>query len=1600
MDTEREEIPIHTNSEEPLLDEISEGNILEDDVGDVGVGEEVELSSELSDDIGTYNILSEEIDDIQSSYDIGNTIIFLLKDKNAPFLGTISEILSKENLLKCKDEKEKEFIFLFEGGEIIMNTENYEILDMIKVKIHKPLEESDDYQEIDFDSEILIDKIYSELAKRNDLLSSMIHSMNIYDKFYKIKRVEKIIDIFLEMIDYKEKIINLIPDYMIPIIDDNLKIYDDEKLTIELTDEINNLTNITSYKEYINNNIKYSKPIETTNGLGLNIEEHSSTYLRNCLQNDNCFGTNGSYTYDERKNNKIIKSGQETVVLPNRLRFIGLLEEPFNEYTYSINIETLDRFSVFEKYIYEKSNSSLNMDKKNKIKKANIVNYEEGEEGEEDEKREIDKYLLHSIEDNNFNKIFDEKKSLFSELGSLLLEDDIHSKLYNYNDIEKALFKYQLTLKDLSLKDRDKISKKISENIKDYRKTKYYYKKDESELEIKNNIITDEMRVKLSYDLIFSMKHRIERNEYLKKFIDLFTRSAEKDYEDKDYLYNIYNDKKLLCKHYLYECNISNENDIFNTMKSIYGLPPKDGIISCRICGCSLCNEDVSLFDGYEDDKPMSTREVLNTENKEDLMRKETFDKYEKYIKIIDDLSDSIGIDLLENDKYEILLSFELLENDILSDKRYGMMNVSKTDIHPRVNNKIKNIKILEKKEKDKKKKKEYKLQRENIVYEFQRWLKNTNILLMITGILLLIIQTAVPTYFTNSKNSYIVLDIKDKKINNSVLNYICAKIRRLCEKYNKEEIWSDGLDLFNEKEYNTNSIEIQLGLIIQYLLNPNFPRIINRVSKLEDIIDSKKSTYLKPEWTTFKPLSKNLSVLDTNNYLSEIDNINNKFYRKIYGGYTVENNSLIRGKSISFIENISEALNIPEIEIYKSNNFKVLLRYVVSLYGKRDNNLFLNMTIDKLIQESKQSEEILKIFKKYSFSQDDLDIHKLRTKIIPDLLALYGSENNKISSCYSDSRSCNEYIHNLINNYDLPLLNTRPKRIYSYISPEIYPSLPFGRLLENKRYDLDGNEILNCIDKLFKIYVKDEMGLILKQYEDLSYYEFYNHLALITHPRVEKIKFKSYDKNEENFYFILEELRKKYSLPFHGIYKPRSEYDLKIINNLVLLNRLEKRFTDYLEKHNQSKLYDIFKNIITYPEQKISDKLDIECKNEFSELINETDEYINNISKFLVSSDKITTDQKGRFIGIFKDFNSGRIIFNNENINNILNLFINDTNLSYQFLNEYLQDIRNILSRLREKEKTKISLPKTWKCSEGVLNEYNQFMDREQNDVYLYLHNNIFMKTKDKYTGFNVYKESEDNLQYFKYLSDKLSPMFDDLDLLKGSDSMKYNNNYSNIYMKYHFMKFLNIIVNTIQELITSRTDITQDANDLFQSLEQRDEEIVDDMIEVFSKFIMDLITHIMFQHYDPSWLFLNTEKLDLANRLSKQKEREKQIIIDKLDGATREERLAIMEKNKMGISLFYKIGSAKAGEYVNSDEYNTQTESERTERLNEIYKDANLELEVLQGETSDIIDTHGRGAVEDEEGGYDYDEENDPEDVSYGDEGLDNEQEMIFNE
>ena len=1587
----QDEIPIQSSNDDPFVDEVSEENILEEDL------QEVEVSSELSEDIGSYNEILDMNEPDTSSFDIGDTFIILVESKSSPYLARITEIMAQDNLMKMKDDSDKILSFLFDNGEIILKTESYEILDMIKVISHDPLKEDDEYMEVEFDTEELVEKVFSDLAKKDDLLSALIYSMNIYENESKIKRVQETIDILLDLVNNEPVKDYSIPSYFVPIVDDSLKIYNKELLETELTDEINNLGSITNYEEYVNNSIRNMNPIETKNGYGLLTNEYSGNYLRNCLQDDTCFGVNGSYTYDERRNGRKITLDNVTIVSPNRLRIVGLLEEPYNEYVYSVNESSFNKFTIFEKHIYEKLNSKMNLYKGHKIKESSLITKDDSSET-----RAKNQYLLHSLSDNNYDKINSEKEECLKEIINLLINDDfINDRIYNYDDLDKLLFKYNVSLCDLSSSDRDNLVNKVNDNIKEYPKRKYYFNKSDKDLIVKNNTLTDEVRVTLARELIFKCNKRGERNEYLQKFIDIFTRSSEQEYESTDYLYNKYTNDKILCKHYLYECNISNENDVFDTMKSVYGLPPEDGIISCKICGCYLCNEDTTLFDGYEGDKPMIMREVIDNDKEEELDRKEYLDENDTYVKIIKDLSDSTGIDLSDKDIYEILVSFELIDDEQLSDTRYGLLDVSFTVIHPRVSGKIKQIKKLEKSEKDKKKKNEYKKERESVIYKFQKWLKNTNRILMITALFLLIVQTSLPSYFTNNKKSFIVLDIEERTINNGVLKYICAKLKRLSEKYNTEGIWNDTLDLFNEKEYGTNEIEIQLGLIVNHCLQPNFPRIIERVSKLEDYIETKKNNYLKVEWPTFKPLQKNLSVIDTNTFLEKIDPLNIDSYRKIYGGYTIENNSFIRPMTISNEKRLSELLSIPEIEVYKSNAFKVLLRYVVSLYGNHKNNLFISLTLQKLIDDSKSKDDILKLFTKYGWSGTSessgfksLDFHKLRNKIIPELLALHGSNNTEIASCYSDERSCNEFIHVLINNYDLLLLNTLPKRIYSYDETTVYPVLPFGRLKEMKIYDIDGNEVPNMITKLFEIYQKDEMGELIKKYDDNFYTQFYITLSLVEHQRVEGNKFTKFDKTEENFHFILDKLREKNSLKFNPIIQKTNQYDSDELK-IIIEKRIEYRFLRYVEKYDhEGVLHDIYKEITEYPEKEKSEKLDISLRKTFSNMILETEGFIKTISEFLSQSDKISSDQKKRFIGIFKDFNSQRVIFNSENLSSIIGLFIKDPNLQYNHLYGYLIDIKMILSRLTNHQEREIKLPKEWKTTDSVTDEYLNFMSRDK-DVYLYLHNNIFVKSKDRYTGFNEYLENDEYKTFFRFIRDKISHMFLDLDLIKGSNSSKYDNRYSNIYMKYHFMKLLNEIVSIITELKNSQSDITSDANDLFQSLEMRDEDMIEEMIDVISRFLMDLLTHIMFQHYDPSWLFLNEQKLDLANRLSKQKEREKQVIVDKLDSATREERFAIMEKNKMGISLFYKIGSQQASDYVKSDEYSQQTESERRERLGEIYSSANLELETLQGETSDV---HVIQEVVEEEVGYDYNEEYDNEDDEDG--GLDEEQDMEFNE
>ena len=64
-----------------------------------------------------------------------------------------------------------------------------------------------------------------------------------------------------------------------------------------------------------------------------------------------------------------------------------------------------------------------------------------------------------------------------------------------------------------------------------------------------------------------------------------------------------------------------------------------------------------------------------------------------------------IGTNLLDEDIYDILKNYEYLDHNILADNRYGLINITDSDIHPKLNKSLEKNKEKESKEKDLKKK-------------------------------------------------------------------------------------------------------------------------------------------------------------------------------------------------------------------------------------------------------------------------------------------------------------------------------------------------------------------------------------------------------------------------------------------------------------------------------------------------------------------------------------------------------------------------------------------------------------------------------------------------------------------------------------------------------------------------------------------------------------------------------------------------------------------------------------------------------------------------------------------------------------------------------
>ena len=380
-----------------------------------------------------------------------------------------------------------------------------------------------------------------------------------------------------------------------------------------------------------------------------------------CLQSETCQGLKGTYTYDERKSRHLVRDidGNRILFPSDKLNIVSALVEPIYSSVWSIDQHTFQRFTVLEKIIYEHFWTQLQYRKRGHVSEMMIQNVSEdllsdpvSEESEESEESDNFTFMMIPLSSGMSEEEMKDRLYNFVNANTivkkLLAEEELSKYFMNFNDIENTLFKYGISISQINSENFESLQALFQKNIRRYQME--YAKsikgpRSTEELKTTRLPLTKERRVSLSYDYIFRILAADLRNHYLQKFIDIFTRPADKASESKDYLYNKYTNKKILCRHYLYLVNAKNDNSLFSSMKSIYGLPAADGCIYCNCCGEYLCPEDTSLSDGFSDDKPILLREVMREEAEAALLEKQKYlEKEEALAKFIQIIGNSFGV--------------------------------------------------------------------------------------------------------------------------------------------------------------------------------------------------------------------------------------------------------------------------------------------------------------------------------------------------------------------------------------------------------------------------------------------------------------------------------------------------------------------------------------------------------------------------------------------------------------------------------------------------------------------------------------------------------------------------------------------------------------------------------------------------------------------------------------------------------------------------------------------------------------------------------------------------------------------------------------------
>ena len=1553
---------------------------------------------------------------------IGDTFLFLLdealsKERPHVFKAGLVEIRTDDMTAHFQDTREKFLVFAISETSdaelpeytLVLTTPNYRVLDLAKVE---PYEEPDDESsdtEMEIEVEEVSDKVFTDVSQTEDVLSRLIQSLGIYDQPYRILETQEVANTLLRLSKEPHPVSSdsvKVGDYIVPITSDSLVLHEGPEGSETILPEIqeNNLVGFASYQEMLAKTLR--KPVFVTEGY-YQTDRYSGTYLRDCLQTTSCTGYgSSSYAYDERRNDsgivipvfKMDDAKQpytefERVAMSTEVSFSGYLQEPYNRMMYSLKPTVVKQFDLVEKcHLYEVF-AKTKMYRKQAMGKESLV-YQGTIDETDVGSQFVVRQFASRIDERGYREYLNTHLPKPSEIvASLEKRSDL--MFLNIRDFEKTLTKYGVSYALLDQEVRGIVTRLIQLQVEEYTKQRPSVPKVKATKKSNVREISVVQKIHLAKKYILQIIQDSERNALLKEFMEAFAREPNSLFEDPHWFYNKYTNEKLLCHHYKYQVEMKNDNNVFETMRSLYGSPPEDGEIRCKVCGEYLCPEDYSVIDGFDEGQPITSSIDMDKEfSQGDDAMNEYLETHEVQANRLRLLVSSLGLDMEDSLTYEILKIASDFSQSELADTRYGMSKVGESDGHPRIQALVAEIKAKEKKAKDKREKSKLKKQRETAILDFRKFLKESSTILMYLAISSICIQTSVPPLSLKKNREYCVFDREKNEFRQKTIEYIEVKLKKVCEAGVQDPFWKAGLQLYNEPT-GVNTLGNQLKNTILYCLSPRFPEITKRVQNHEKYLKANTSRYLKPEWVTFKPLQMN----SLNQGISEIlkgDGYQSQLLRN-YSGVLIENSSFFRLVNESFRGDASVAkiCKIPQIEILRNKSFQSIFRLVVSCYGTHPNSVYFTILILRLLETATKSSEIQAILKRHGWKEGskgfpNLDFKTWRTKIVPEIFGSYKEPGGELKSCFDNESSCNAYIHANINNYDLSLLNTQPKRIYGYNPPNVFPDTSFAQLTKDNP---------SLVKKLFERYRYNLVGEIIRYNGAADYCDQFK-VRLgekIADDLYEADTLKKLSENEDGFRELLEHKRLLGSLSYKGFHPITKTYDAKGYETLAKVRETQDHFVEWLRDFPDY-IFDEYTEINqellslleSHEDTSLKDTVwSQRYKEGFSQVVSLQAGYLGDISEFLMQSDAIDSKQRGRFSKTMG------IKYTSDNLSKVLSVSVNE--MDFAIIQNYLGDIRRILVKVSTRgDGTDLckGIPKEWRVTETIQKNFASFMVRKLYDDSsvingLMLHDK-FMRPllKDPYQGFRTYSTiSENSHLIFEGLFRYLKPLLTHTEKLMGQVNSPFSPKLSVLYARFHLVHVIRLIITYIRELKDRQSEVTKDANLLFIALDEVNEDMIEVSVEILSKFVCDLVTHLMMAHYDTDWLHMNRGD-KLGKGLAKQKEREKQKRIQELDSASgSEERELMRAKQEYGMTNWWKEASDASEALVQSEGFQQLAEAERLEMLQQIYTDRGLDVEEIP------VAILGQQREPDEVGeeGHDYDEDTESEDEDGGDDDMD---------